>query len=175
MMASNHDEKFTRCVVKCSRHHDLVPTRVFFQQLLTESMRDSSRSDVHETLLISYANLHVEIDSTNRGSFIRKVGTAYLPTARVWADIFTSEVGRGPAADYSLLRDVFEFWRKKAGLEATIAWGRWLLTNGRGIEASRLVVSARTYLDEAACLGLEKQWTAALDHAEAYNDELHTL
>lgn len=165
-MASNYGEKFTRCVVRCSLHHDLALTRVLLQQLLTESMRDSSRSDVHETLLISYANLHVEIDSTNRGGFIRKVGTAYLPTARVWANIFISEAAKGPAADYKILRDVFEFWRKKAGLEATIAWGRWLLTNGRGMEASSLVVGARTYLDEAACMGLEKQWTAALDHAE---------
>ncbi|KAF7979883.1 hypothetical protein HWV62_40667 [Athelia sp. TMB] len=136
------------------------------QQLLRESMRDSSRSDVHEMLLISYATLHVEIDSSKSGDCMRKIGTAYLPTARVWASVFSSEAARGDVADDRLLRDIFDFWRKKAGLEATIAWGRWLLKNGRGKEASRLVVGARAYLDEAACLDLEKQWTAALDHVD---------
>ena len=125
---------------------------------------------MHETLLISYATLHVEIDSSKSGDCMRKIGTAYLPTARVWASVFSSEAARGDAADDRLLRDIFDFWRKKAGLEATIAWGRWLLKNGRGKEASRLVVGARAFLDDAACVDLEKQWTAALDHVD--DDEL---
>jgi len=142
------------------------PQRRIHEQLLRESMRDSSKSDVHETLLIAYATLHVEIDSSRRGDCVRKIGTAYLPTAKVWATMFASEASRGEAADDSLLRDVFAFWREKARVEATVAWGRWLLKNGKGKEASSLVAGARALLDDAACLDLEKQWTTALDHVE---------
>lgn len=90
VMASSRVGEFMRCVIQCT-HHDDAKNQVLLQQLLNESMRDSSKSDVHETLLISYTTFHVEIDSSNCGNYIRKVGTAYLPTAKVWETIFVTE------------------------------------------------------------------------------------
>lgn len=142
-------------------------------------MRDSSRSDVHETLLISYATLHVGTDNGVDGTckLIRIIATAYLPTARVWAAMFSSEQTRSGAAIYGILQDVFDQWRKKDVFGATIAWGRWLLKNGRGKEASELVVNARASLEESACMELEKQWTTALDEEASYveYDEVESL
>lgn len=129
-------------------------------------MRDSSRSDVHEILLIRYATMHV--DPKDRPSVgervhaIRQIAARYLATARVWQHIFHLEKGSDGAADALVLHEVFEMWQKKDGLEATVAWAQWLLMNGRGAEAISVVVRARSVLKETDRMEMEKRWTSTM-------------
>ena len=125
-------------------------------------MRDSSRSGVHETLLMQYATLHVDGNNIKLlGERVRKMATEYLATARVWAKVFSLLVEN--SAEHKMFQEVYEMWREKDSIEATIAWGRWLLMNGRGKEATAVVVRARSCLKEPERMELEKQWAVTLD------------
>jgi U3 small nucleolar RNA-associated protein 6 len=118
---------------------------------------------------MQYATLHVGGSDTltvgERIHFIRETAGEYLATARVWANIFRleAEAGDDPTERGRVLQEVFELWRRKDGVEATVAWGRWLLMNGRGKEAINVVVRARGSLKETERSALEKRWTATLD------------
>jgi len=143
------------------------------QGLLQESMRDSSRSDIHEILLMQYATLHVGGSDRpvvgERIRFVRETAGEYLATARVWGNIFLLEAAAGDDAAErgGVLQEVYELWRQKDVVEATVAWGRWLLMNGRGKEAMNVVVRARGSLKETERSALEKRWKVTLDEEAA--------
>ncbi|KAI0655912.1 U3 small nucleolar RNA-associated protein 6-domain-containing protein [Cubamyces menziesii] len=113
---------------------------------------------------------------------VRKLGTAYSSTARVWAEVFRQEssfaharsqpgsvsgCGSGPDTDAEgdarVLSAVYEFWRQTDGVEATVAWATWLLRRGRGKEAVAVVGRARSVLGETAGAEVERRWKTILD------------
>ena len=110
---------------------------------------------------------------------VRKIGSAYAPSARVWAEVFKQEAGDvaggadvarsyfGDAdGDERVLRTVYEFWRQSDGVEATVAWATWLLRSGRGKDALAVVARARSVLGEAAGETVERRWKSVLDGPE---------
>lgn len=134
-------------------------------------MQDSSKSEAHELLLMKYAILHVELkDRLNAQPVMRKIDTHYRATAKVFSNIFLLLVkngspGNGDEATATILEEVFELWRKKDTLEASVAWARWLFKHGKGKEAISVIVRARSWLmgDETARMELEKRWTGVLE------------
>lgn len=104
-----------------------------------------------------------------RGAIMRHVAHAYLPTARVWARVFELEAETGWESDAIVLSEVYEHWRRKDGLEATVAWGGWLLKRGKGKEAKEVVVGARSWLGEEERTELERRWAVILDEAVVEN------
>ncbi|KAI0334977.1 hypothetical protein GY45DRAFT_1351078 [Cubamyces sp. BRFM 1775] len=110
---------------------------------------------------------------------VRKLGTAYSSTARVWAEVFRQESSAharsqsgslsacGSDADADgdarVLSAVYEFWRQTDGVEATVAWATWLLRSGRGKEAVAAVGRARSVLGETAGAEVERRWKTILD------------
>lgn len=137
-------------------------------------MQDSSRSDVHESLLMKYATLHVESkDRLHAKTITRKIATRYLATARVYSNLFLLQVKNGSEGvddegTATVLQEVFELWRKKDALEASVTWARWLFRHGRGKEAASVIIRARSWLanDETARMELEKRWTGVLEDEE---------
>jgi len=108
---------------------------------------------------MQYATLHV--DGNNMEERVRKMAAKYLATAKLWAKVFSLLVENG--AEHKTFQKVYEMWREKDSIEATIAWGRWLLMNGRGKEATAVVVRARSCLKESETVELEKRWAVTLD------------
>ena len=118
---------------------------------------------------------------------VRQIGTAYVPSARVWSEVFSQEaaaaagfshaVASGANADgvrgYSghvddeddarVLRLVYEFWRQRDGVEATVAWAAWLLRTGNGKDAVAVIARARSVLGETDGETVERRWKAILD------------
>ncbi|KAI0690201.1 U3 small nucleolar RNA-associated protein 6-domain-containing protein [Cerioporus squamosus] len=120
---------------------------------------------------------------------VRKIGSAYAPSARVWAEVFRQEAGGdsdvattastsaggadsprssfGDAdGDERVIRAVYEFWRQTDGAEATVAWATWLLRSGRSKDAVAVVARARSVLGEAAGEAVERRWKSVLDGPE---------
>jgi U3 small nucleolar RNA-associated protein 6 len=111
---------------------------------------------------MQYATLHVDANNSKLlGERVRKMAANYLATARVWAKIFALLVEN--SAEHKTFQEVYEMWREKDSIEATIAWGRWLLMDGRGKEATAVVVRARSCLKESEKVELEKRWAVTLD------------
>lgn len=141
-------------------------------------MRDSSLSGVHELVLISYAEaIHaerVEFTATGRTTDqdtiaarvqrVRHMANAYLTTAKVWQTVFALESQTGWDSDAQFLEQVYEEWRKKDGLESTVAWAEWLMKNGKGKEAKEVIVRAKAWLGGEEQAQLERRWTSILDH-----------
>ncbi|KAI8975808.1 U3 small nucleolar RNA-associated protein 6-domain-containing protein [Trametes punicea] len=118
---------------------------------------------------------------------VRRLATAYAPTARVWAEVFKQESqqhprpqhhrtrsGSGPSdadgdgdGDARVLGAVYEFWRQTDGVEATAAWAGWLLRSGRGKDAVAVVGRARSVLGERAGEEVERRWRAIVDGESA--------
>lgn len=111
---------------------------------------------------------------------VRQIGTAYVPSTAVWAEVFRQEAQAEGAAggrranhsypypgdadgDARVLRAVYEFWRQKDGVEATVAWTTWLLRRGRAKEAVAVVARARSVLGEEGGDEVERRWKAVLD------------
>ncbi|TFK94570.1 hypothetical protein K466DRAFT_579822 [Polyporus arcularius HHB13444] len=131
------------------------------------------------------ANLSASAEA--RLARVRKIGSAYAPSARVWAEVFRQEAGGDsdvastPAGgadaandayfghadgDERVLRAVYEFWRQTDGVEATVAWATWLLRSGRSKDAVGVVARARSVLGEAAGETVERRWKSVLDGPE---------
>ncbi|KAH9942332.1 U3 small nucleolar RNA-associated protein 6-domain-containing protein [Epithele typhae] len=123
---------------------------------------------------------------------VQKIGTAYRPTARVWAELFAQETSpapasharsgggapsaadtagddpRGSGADYfggdrRVLEVIYERWRRCDGVAAMSAWAAWLLRSGDGKEAIAVVARARGVLGEQDGLEVERRWKRVLD------------
>ncbi|TBU43639.1 hypothetical protein BD309DRAFT_960198 [Dichomitus squalens] len=115
---------------------------------------------------------------------VRRIGTAYVPSARVWSEVFSQESGGVSHAvtsgaditadggqvysghvddDARVLRSVYEYWRQRDGVGATIAWAAWLLRTGDGKEAVAVISRARSVLRETDGETVERRWKAVLD------------
>ena len=139
------------------------------QGMLADSMRDSCLRTVHETLLVRYAQLALDglsvgsdgdrDDAATRGAgVVRRIAHMYLPTGRVWAAVFEA----ADAGGMCVLRGVYDMWMLTEVRAATLAWGTWLLGQGRGAEAKDAVVRARSMLGSEERALLEKAWTEAM-------------
>jgi len=143
-------------------------------------MRDSSLRDIHEMLLMKYVTMthggvpdrenRCTSDQQGRLDLVRHMASAYLPTGRVWQKVFTLEMEeREPSADAEakakILGEVFEMWRRKDGVDATLAWVGWLMRNGKGREAKEVIVRARSWLGDGERTEVEKGWTGILNEA----------
>lgn len=137
--------------------------------MLADSMRDSCLRTVHETLLVRYAQLALDglsvgsdgdrDDAATRGAgVVRRIAHMYLPTGRVWAAVFEA----ADAGGMCVLRGVYDMWMLTDVRAATLAWGTWLLGQGRGAEAKDAVVRARSMLGSEERALLEKAWTEAV-------------
>lgn len=61
------------------------------------------------------------------------------------------------------LEEVYEAWRGKEGAAATLSWASWLVTSGKGREATEVIVRARSWLGEEEWREVEKRWMMDLD------------
>ncbi|KAH7926525.1 hypothetical protein BV22DRAFT_1008879 [Leucogyrophana mollusca] len=161
--------------------HWLVPdaedVQGVYEGLLKESMRDSSLRTVHEMLLLRYTSTilygsgaSASHDSHRRLKSIRRMSNAYLPTARVWSQVFSLEVARGDASDGDLLGVVYENWRSTDGVNAALGWAGWLMDHGRGQEAMKIVTAVMGQLDLEQRATLENQWKQRIDGAGGDDD-----
>lgn len=148
------------------------------QNLLQASARitdPSAQARVQEELLIRYAQTTHELlvsrfndgltqDSTgDRLERIRALETRYMPTARVWSEVFAQEArAQTQTKSDKAVELAYQTWRKKDALEATIAWADWLLQEGRGKAAmdvvNNFVASGKEGREE-----LQRRWSSILN------------
>lgn len=115
-----------------------------------------------------------------RAARVRHISTAYLPTARVWKEVFAQEVAAADAMamrcgpDHAgmgrVLETVYEFWRRKDGVGATVEWAKWQLGHGRAKAATDVVMRSRSWLPTADAREVERQWQRQLHDAAAESD-----
>ncbi|KAA1472793.1 hypothetical protein DENSPDRAFT_839159 [Dentipellis sp. KUC8613] len=127
------------------------------ERLMKESLRDAALAGVHEALLMRYGLLLAAARAEDTIERVRRVAREALPTARVWAAAFgaLSEASAGE----KVLEAVYEEWREKDLLEATLAWAAWLLGRGSGQAAKAAVMRARGMLGETGRAQLDGRWT----------------
>ena len=148
---------------------------------MKESTGDSSLRGLHEKLLIGYVTVVDELwaksntgltsDQVNISArwvdLICRMDGVYLTTAKVWQTVFITverkEWGSELDEKGKTLGVVFEKWRRKDALEATLEWARWLLQNGKGKEASAVMVAGRRNCGEGERLEMEKRWMSVLE------------
>ncbi|KAI1796429.1 U3 small nucleolar RNA-associated protein 6-domain-containing protein [Ganoderma leucocontextum] len=111
---------------------------------------------------------------------VRRIGTAYVPSARVWTEVFEQESSAGSSqaaasgavpglysgdvdGDARVLGSIYEFWRQQDGVGATIAWATWLLRNGKGKDAAGVIARVRSVLGQADGEAVESKWKTILD------------
>ncbi|KAG6920097.1 hypothetical protein DXG01_010165 [Tephrocybe rancida] len=125
------------------------------QELLKESMRNASLSGLHETLLIRYVRVLHEVhgkpetgltsdQGTDSGRWlgsIRHMASAYLTSGAVWQKMFVVLEGERWGSDpkKAVLGAVYEEWKARDMVSATISWAKWLACNGEGVAAASLV------------------------------------
>jgi U3 small nucleolar RNA-associated protein 6 len=138
-----------------------------YQRLLRESMQDPLLSSIHEQLLQKYAELMYTNSPSAEGrkEFLQQLTSNYHTSGVVWDRVFELESSL-EGANESILKDIHTRWREKGQactIDAALAWGSWLLTQGRGKEASDVVMSARALLADEQKAVLEKRWSEVLD------------
>lgn len=140
-------------------------------------MRDGSLRGVHERLLMSYVTVLHEVmgqeatsDQASKMSAkwlheVRRIGRSYLTTGRVWQKLFSviGETDTWTQGKKEVLETVYEEWREKDGVEATVGWGRWLMVHGKGGEASAVVARATRVMSEDERTDVEERWRQVMD------------
>lgn len=136
-----------------------------------------------ESLAAESAKSHDSTRSTPKGvrkvvearaARVRRIGTSYLPSARVWKEVFGQESSAAdelaafsvPGVLDSVLQAAYEQWRRKDGVDATVEWAKWLLKHSRANEAKDVVVRARSWLSPEEAKEVERRWTAQLQADE---------
>lgn len=101
-----------------------------------------------------------------RAARVRHIASAYLVTASVWREVFAQEEAaseEAPACSGRVLELVYEQWRRKDGVRATVGWARWLLAHGKAKAATELVMRTRSSLPEDEARELEHLWKKEVD------------
>ncbi|TBU29581.1 U3 small nucleolar RNA-associated protein 6-domain-containing protein [Dichomitus squalens] len=148
------------------------------------TQHDDSEADANAELQLLEVRVTSRPPVDARLARVRRIGTAYVPSARVWSEVFSQESGGVSHAvtsgaditadggqvysghvddDARVLRSVYEYWRQRDGVGATIAWAAWLLRIGDGKEAVAVVSRARSVLGETDGETVERRWKAVLD------------
>ncbi|KAJ4468301.1 U3 small nucleolar RNA-associated protein 6-domain-containing protein [Lentinula aciculospora] len=145
-----------------------------YEDLLNESVGDSS---LHEHLLLEYVTaLHksrskpiseIKSDQVANESAkalklqeLHHMQSRFINTGIVWQKMFQLEAEEN--GDATVLNEIYELWRKANVMEATMAWAGWLLRNGKGIEASALVVRSKGSVGRKEQEVMETQWVRVM-------------
>ncbi|OSX66575.1 hypothetical protein POSPLADRAFT_1131679 [Postia placenta MAD-698-R-SB12] len=110
-----------------------------------------------------------------RAARVRHIAQGYLPSARVWQGVFAQEAAAAeqmaarsaPDALDRVLATVYEQWRQKDGVGATVEWARWLLAHGRALEAKDVVLRAGSWLASGDAREVERRWKMVVDAPES--------
>lgn len=126
-------------------------------------MQDApSFRNVHDSLLERYSTALQHIASSeDRLSYFRRVSTSYLLASDALRAFFESEashVGEDAKPSAELLKEIYLAWRRRDIVDASLAWARWLLSQGRGRDASDLIQRARAEVDGPSRQTLEDAW-----------------
>ncbi|KAJ3861211.1 U3 small nucleolar RNA-associated protein 6-domain-containing protein [Lentinula novae-zelandiae] len=141
-----------------------------YEVLLNESVGDSS---LQEHLLLGYVAALMVSRSTpisgddsdqvaNKSAKalnlqkLRHMQGRFLNTGKVWQKMFHLEAEENGSA--IVLEEIYELWRTANVVEATIAWAEWLLKNGKGKEASVLIVRSKGSVGQKEQEEMETQW-----------------
>lgn len=87
---------------------------------------------------------------------LRHMQGRFLNTGKVWQKMFHLEAEENGSA--IVLEEIYELWRTANVVEATIAWAEWLLKNGKGKEASVLIVRSKGSVGQKEQEEMETQW-----------------
>ena len=101
-----------------------------------------------------------------RAARVRHIASAYLVTAAVWREVFAQEEAaseEAPACSGHIIELVYEQWRRKDGVRATVGWARWLLAHGKAKAATEVVMRTRSSLPEDEARELEHLWKQEVD------------
>ncbi|KIJ67863.1 hypothetical protein HYDPIDRAFT_107389 [Hydnomerulius pinastri MD-312] len=164
----NGDEKGVKSVWLWGFDHLLVrweDQQALYEDLLKQSVSNSSTRSIHETLLLRYASDVVyseRTDSSSRLKLVRQMSSAYLPTKAVWDHLFTLECARKESADKLLLSTIHEYWRAVDGVQAALSWAGWLIERGDGKEAMKIIGGAMAQLPSGERAQLSLAWSSRL-------------
>ncbi|GAW00323.1 u3 small nucleolar rna-associated protein 6 [Lentinula edodes] len=123
-----------------------------YEVLLNESVGDSS---LQEHLLLGYVAALMSAKALNLQK-LRHMQGRFLNTGKVWQKMFHLEAEENGSA--IVLEELYELWRTANVVEATIAWAEWLLKNGKGKEASVLIVRSKGSVGQKEQEEMETQW-----------------
>ncbi|KAJ3984445.1 U3 small nucleolar RNA-associated protein 6-domain-containing protein [Lentinula detonsa] len=153
--------------------HD-VRLRVY-EDLLNESVGDPS---LHEQVLLEYVTAFQksrckpsELNSDQVANEpakafklqnLRHMQSRFINTGKVWQKMFQLEAEE-EKGDAIVLKEIYELWRKANVLEATIAWAEWLLKNGKGKEASGLIVRSKGSVGQKEQEEMETEWVRVME------------
>lgn len=102
---------------------------------------------------------------TARAADVRRMAREWLPSGRVWEEVFTREEER------EVLEAVHGLWRETDGVEACAAWARWLLEHGDGAGAMAVIKGAGGWLGTEGRDALGRRWTEVLREADREVDD----
>jgi len=109
-------------------------------------MRDAELRNVHQSLLLRVAeSIGGLASSAERRARVEHIAKRCLPSAGVWAGVFSALAGAETEEEgEGLVREVYEYWRGTGDVEeATLAWAGWLLfKKKRGDEAIKAISRA---------------------------------
>lgn len=122
---------------------------------------------IHDSLLSHAVGLikHYSEPKTRLMVF-RRVTQATLPDASTFEAAFVSETSLSPAdQSEDLLKEIYNAWRRRDVVTASLTWAQWLLRKGRGEEARGVIQRA---VAEAGDQGqrLNDEWRRVLDTHE---------
>ncbi|KAF7790424.1 hypothetical protein EIP86_001379 [Pleurotus ostreatoroseus] len=150
--------------------NDIIKT---VEELLSESMRMQdapSFRTIHDELLSRSATLlKYHVSPTDRLAHFRRVPSSYLPDAQALQAFFQSEASLSQeVASPEVLKEIYQVWRRRDTVSASLAWATWLVRRGQGKEASEVVQSSRTEVsgDDAQRQRLEDEWREVLRQME---------
>lgn len=125
---------------------------------------------IHDELLSRSATLlKYHVSPTDRLAHFRRVLSSYLPDAQALQAFFQSEASLSQeAASPEVLKEIYQVWRRRDTIGASLAWAAWLVQRGQGKEASEVVQSSRTEVsgDGAQRQRLEDEWREVLRQME---------
>ncbi|KAJ3775345.1 U3 snoRNP protein [Lentinula raphanica] len=93
---------------------------------------------------------------------LRHMQTRYVISENVWKKMFQLEETIGDATS-TVLEEIYEQWRKTDVVEATMGWAQWLLKNGKGKEASTLIVRSKGSVGQKEQEELEREWVRVIE------------
>ncbi|KAJ3727158.1 U3 small nucleolar RNA-associated protein 6-domain-containing protein [Lentinula raphanica] len=93
---------------------------------------------------------------------LRHMQTRFIISEKVWKKMFQLEETIGDATS-TVLEEIYEQWRKTDVVEATMGWAQWLLKNGKGKEASTLIVRSKGSVGQKEQEELEREWVRVIE------------
>lgn len=125
---------------------------------------------VHDGLLQHYVSTVFSSQSTaqQRLAAFRTLVASYLPDSPTFEECFRLETSlSSPSSaidDAVLLKEIYDIWRRRDALRATLAYAGWLVSVGKGKEASDVIQRSRAEVGAGEKRqALDEGWRRALD------------